>query len=163
MVGEINYNQLVEHALLNVVRDSIKHAVKHGLSGEQHFYVTFKTHHPNVSIPAHLKERYKDEMTIVLQHQYWDLIVEDDFFSLGLSFNHRRETLVIPFDAISAFADPSVQFGLQFNIESAEDFTSDKDADQSTSEEITDEDKPAAKKEHKAGEVIALDAFRNNK
>jgi len=163
MVSEINYNQLVERALLNVVRDSINHAAKHGLSGQQHFYVTFKTHAPNVSIPSHLKERYEDEMTIVLQHQYWDLIVEDDFFSLGLSFNHRRETLVIPFDAISAFADPSVQFGLQFNIEGGENSAVTEDGDTSPFDQASDEEKPAKKEEHKAGEVIALDAFRNNK
>ena len=75
MAGEINYNQLVERALLNVVRDSIHHAAEVGMSGQQHFYVTFKTHFAGVSIPNHLMERYKDEMTIVLQHQYWDLII----------------------------------------------------------------------------------------
>jgi len=159
MVGEINYNQLVEHALLNVVRDSLNHAAEFGLSGQQHFYVTFKTHNTGVSIPAHLKERYKDEMTIVVQHQYWDLIIEEEFFSLGLSFNHQRETLIIPFDAITAFADPSVQFGLQFNIASDGEAAADDTADEQTADENTQADK----EENKLGEVIALDAFRNNK
>jgi len=160
MVGEINYNQLVEQALLNVVRDSLKHALEHGLAGQQHFYITFKTHHPGVSIPTHLMERYKDEMTIVMQHQYWDLIVEEDFFSLGLSFNHQRETLVIPFNAITSFADPSVQFGLQFNASDIEDVQSEPLAQ---IEPASEDSTPALDDAPKAGEVIALDAFRNNK
>ncbi len=162
MADEINYNLLVERALLNVVRDSLKHAVKQGLSGQQHFYITFKTHAAGVDIPAHLKERYKDEMTIVLQHQYWDLTVDDEKFSLGLSFNHQRETLVIPFSAVTAFADPSVQFGLQFAL------TNGAAATAPSSDTAAATSKPKAKsdatpdEEVKAGEVITLDAFRKN-
>ncbi|MBO6826599.1 MAG: hypothetical protein JJ879_10390 [Sneathiella sp.] len=161
--GDFNYNILVEQALLDVVRKSLQHAAENGLVGQQHFYVTFKTHHPGVSIPDHLRERYKDEMTIVLQHQYWDLTVDDEKFSIGLSFNHQRETLVIPLDAITAFADPSVQFGLQFNV-SPEDLEVDavleEDAPEDTKEMSSSADTKEAD-ETKQGEVIALDAFRN--
>ncbi|WP_025898279.1 SspB family protein [Sneathiella glossodoripedis] len=158
MSGEINYNLLVERALINVVRDSLRHAAEHGLSGQQHFYITFKTHFDGVDIPAHLKERYKEEMTIVLQHQFWDLVVDETKFSLGLSFNHQRETLEIPFDAVTAFADPSVQFGLQFNLTAGGNAKS-ATASESSSDAKSDEEKPS---ENKAGEVITLDAFRKN-
>ena len=162
MTGEINYNLLVEHALLNVVRDSLRHALNHGLSGQQHFYITFKTHHAGVSIPQHLKERYKEEMTIVMQHQYWDLTVDEEKFSLGLSFNHQRETLEIPFNAVTAFADPSVQFGLQFNLSNGSaDIQAIEPAAVAT--DTSNDGKEGAKpEENKAGEVITLDAFRKN-
>ncbi|MBL4905880.1 MAG: hypothetical protein JKX94_00375 [Sneathiella sp.] len=160
MDGEINYNQLVERALIDVVRKSLIHAAEFGLSGQQHFYITFWTHQPDVSIPSHLTERYKEEMTIVLQHQYWNLKIEDTFFSLELSFNHKRETLVIPFDAVTAFADPSVQFGLQFNLSSNEM----KESAGKIATESGDDQKPTpvdtSANEAKAGEVITLDAFR---
>lgn len=163
MDGEINYNQLVERALLDVVRKSVQHAAEYGLSGQQHFYITFWTQHPDVSIPLHLMDRYKEEMTIVLQHQYWNLKIEDTFFSLELSFNHKRETLKVPFEAVTAFADPSVQFGLQFN------FASDEAADTSVMKASENMDPPTVldaadtetlSEDVKAGEVITLDAFR---
>jgi len=160
MDGEINYNEMVEQALMQVVRDSLATASKSGLVGQQHFYITFLTQHPDTKLPAQLYERYKEEMTIVLQHQYWNLYVEDTYFSLELSFNHRRETLVIPYDAITAFADPSAQFGLQFNASingkpvETEPFTEEvtHDAEQKTDNQV--------EKENKVGEVIALDTFR---
>ena len=161
MADEINYNLLVERALLNVVRDSLKHAVKQGLSGQQHFYITFKTHAAGVDIPGHLKERYKDEMTIVLQHQYWDLTVDEEKFSLGLSFNHQRETLIIPFSAVTAFADPSVQFGLQFALTNGVTAVAPEDTIAATGKTDVKSDTPADD-EVKAGEVITLDAFRKN-
>lgn len=159
MSGEINYNLLVEKALQGVVKESLSHVAKHGLVGQQHFYVTFKTNNPGVDIPNHLKEKYEDEMTIVLQHQFWDLTVEEDYFSIGLSFNHQRETLIVPFNAITAFADPSVQFGLQFTLldEVSEETVSEITKSDMESEAAEDNDD----KEEKAGEVITLDAFRN--
>jgi hypothetical protein len=84
------------------------------LPGNHHFYITFKTSAPGVSIPAHLKERFPDEMTIVIQNKFWDLTVEETLFSVGLSFNQVPAKLVVPFAAITAFVDPAVDFGLQF-------------------------------------------------
>jgi hypothetical protein len=86
------------------------------LPGEHHFYITFKTQAPGVSIPAHLIAKFPDEMTIVLQNRFWDLKVADDHFSVGLSFNQTPSMLVIPYAAITAFVDPSVDFGLQFQV-----------------------------------------------
>lgn len=160
MNDEINYAKMVEKALMDVVREALSHVAKYGLPGEQHFYITFKTRHPGVSIPAHLVERYPDEMTIVLQHQFWNLAVTPAHFSVDLSFNHKRENLIIPFAAVTAFADPSVQFGLQFSVTvteppaaAAPDETGKADAGN------PQEAKPAADGE-KAAEVITLDAFR---
>ena len=162
MDGEINYNQLVEQALMEVVRESLRRAAKDGLVGQQHFYITFRTTDPGVVLPSHLLERYRDEMTIVLQHQFWNLQVDQEQFSLELSFNHQRETLVIPFDAVTAFADPSVQFGLQFNLSeegeaSPADITDISDDAEKLPSDTLAESEP---EEQKAGEVITLDAFR---
>ncbi|MCG8490357.1 MAG: ClpXP protease specificity-enhancing factor SspB [Sneathiellales bacterium] len=159
MNGEINYNELVEKALMEVVRESLRRAAKDGLVGQQHFYITFQTTFPGVDIPDHLKERYRDEMTIVMQHQFWNLTVDDQKFSLELSFNHQRETLVIPFDAISAFADPSVQFGLQFDLNASDELDAENAEILEEETNETSKDEPAAE-EQKAGEVITLDAFR---
>ncbi len=155
MDDEINYNDMVEKALLEVVRESLRHVAKNGLPGDQHFYITFKTHYPGVDLPSHLAERYKDDMTIVLQHQFWDVVVEKDYFSVDLSFNHNRETLTIPFAALTAFADPSVQFGLQFTSTLPDQVSPASDAPAADQEEATEE-----AQDTKPGEVIALDAFR---
>ncbi|MCF8465874.1 MAG: hypothetical protein K9G33_00575 [Sneathiella sp.] len=159
MDDEINYSKMVEMALLEVVRNSLRHAAKHGLPGEQHFYITFKTRFPGVFIPSHLSERYKDEMTIVLQHQFWDVVVEPDYFSVDLSFNHKRETLTIPFNALTAFADPSVQFGLQFSglAPVSKEMPSPKTRTEATEEGAKTMDE---KQSEKQGEIITLDAFR---
>ncbi len=111
----IRYEKLVEDALRGVVRAALEQAGEDGLPGAHHFYVTFRTDHPDVEIPSYLHEKYPTEMTIVLQYQFWDLVVSDDAFSVTLSFNNVGENLVIPFIAITGFADPSVKFGLQFH------------------------------------------------
>lgn len=156
----LKYDQMVESALLNVVSDALKVAATSGLPGNHHFYITFRTHAPGVSIPTYLTEKYPEEMTIVLQYQFWDLTVREDNFSVALSFNDKREPLHIPFKAISGFADPSVKFGLQFQpedlagqIAASEDLA---EPDQDESEEL-DEERPAT------GEVVSLDQFRKNR
>jgi uncharacterized protein len=110
------YAHWTEEALRAVVRDALAHAEKQGLPGEHHFYLTFRTDHPGVSIPGHLKARYPQEMTIVLQHRFWDLKVDRaaDSFSVGLSFGGVPAMLTVPFKALTAFADPHVRFGLRF-------------------------------------------------
>ena len=108
---------MVEEALRGVVRKALQHALDEGLPGEHHYYLTFRTKAPGVSIPDYLHDQYPEEMTIVLQHQFWDLTIEDEQFTVTLSFKNRPAELVIPFDALSAFADPSVKFGLQFTVE----------------------------------------------
>ncbi|BEV01502.1 SspB family protein [Novosphingobium olei] len=112
----IPYDEIVQEALRAVVGRVLGQVESTGghLPGNHHFYITFKTGAPGVSIPTRLKERFPDEMTIVLQNKFWDLKVEEDQFSVGLSFNQIPSTLVIPFSAITAFVDPAVDFGLQF-------------------------------------------------
>lgn len=112
----IPYDEIVQEALRAVVGRVLGQIEAGGgeLPGNHHFYITFKTRAPGVSIPPHLKERFADEMTIVLQNKFWDLSVGPDGFSVGLSFNQIPAKLDIPFAAITAFVDPAVDFGLQF-------------------------------------------------
>jgi hypothetical protein len=115
----IGYETLTDNALRGVVREALKRVQKQGLIGSHHFYLTFKTHDPGVDIPDFLKERYPDEMTIVLQNQYSGLNVTEDAFEVMLSFQKMPAALFVPFAAMTAFVDPSVKFGLQFKNASA--------------------------------------------
>lgn len=137
------YDVMVEEALLGVVRRILRHAAANGLAEKHHFYITFRTGHPETRVPSYLHEKYPDEMTIVLQYQFWNLLVRDDRFEVMLSFNERRERLEIPFAAVTAFADPSVKFGLHFHV-----------PEQAAAATAEDGDTDAA------GEVISLDHFR---
>ena len=112
---EINYDKLIEKSLKNVVIEALKMAEDNGLPGEHHFYITFKTNHPRTRISAQLMNQYPEEMTIVLQHQFSNLMVLDDKFSVDLSFGGMLQNLIIPFEAIIYFADPYAKFGLSFN------------------------------------------------
>jgi hypothetical protein len=109
-----DYAGLVMDALRGVVRQVLRKVASDGLVGEQHFYISFRTTAPDVDLPAHLHAQFPQEMTIVLQHQFWGLSVEDAAFSVQLRFGGRLERLRIPFAALVAFADPSVPFGLRF-------------------------------------------------
>lgn len=111
----IDYPSLIDEAMRGVVRRVLAMVAKEGLPGKHHFFVSFATDFPGVRISPQLRERYPDEMTIVLQHQYWDLKVLEDQFSIMLSFNNIPEKLVVPYAALTAFADPSIKFGLQFH------------------------------------------------
>ena len=155
---QINYELLVETALREVVRSALKIAAESGLPGEAHFYITFLTEYPGVDIPQRLKESHPDKMTIILQHQYWDLDIGDDQFSVSLSFGGQRETLNIPFMAVVDFNDPSVGFGLQFAIDHGDDddiidegetLPGDAEATDTTEEQITT-----------SADVVSLDTFR---
>lgn len=113
-LNEIDYDKLIEKSLKHVVVEALKIAERQGLPGENHYYITFKTTHPQTRIPDSLKNQYPNEMTIVIQHQYSNLIVDHNSFSIDLSFNGIPQTLVIPFEAISYFGDPYAKFGLSF-------------------------------------------------
>ena len=116
----IRYDLIVQEALLGVVRKALTIAAHEGLPGEHHFFITFKTTAPGVQLSKRMKAQYPDEMTIVLQHQFWDLTVTDSHFEVGLSFRNIPEKLSIPFKAVTGFADPSVQFALRFDLDSGE-------------------------------------------
>jgi hypothetical protein len=113
-VDHIRYDLLAQEALRGVVRRVLADTAKNGLAGEHHFYISFDTRAAGVRLSQRLRDQYPEEMTIVLQHQFWDLGVTDHAFDVGLSFNGVPERLLVPFDAIKGFFDPSVQFGLQF-------------------------------------------------
>ena len=110
----IRYDVLARDALRGVLRKVLTDAAAHGLPGEHHFFITFVSKAEGVKLSPRLLAQYPEEMTIILQHQFWDLRVSDDHFEVGLSFNGIPERLVVPFDSIKGFFDPSVQFGLQF-------------------------------------------------
>jgi hypothetical protein len=121
-VDHIRYDLLTQQALRAVVRRVIADVAKTGsLPGEHHFYVTFDTRAAGVKMSSRLRAQYPEDMTIVLQHQFWDLVVTDSYFEVGLSFNGISEKLHIPLDAIKGFFDPSVQFGLQFETVTEDD------------------------------------------
>jgi uncharacterized protein len=112
----LNYQLLTEDALRSVVRKSLNVAAQRGLHGQHHFYITFRTDYPGAELADILRQKHPKEMTIVLQHQFWGLEVTDEGFAVTLSFNGQHERLVVPWASISAFVDPSVQFGLQFSV-----------------------------------------------
>jgi hypothetical protein len=117
MKDYLNYKGMVERALRGVLTDTLKQVAEHGLRGNHSLYISFLTTHPGVTIAEYLHDKYPREMTIILQHQFWDLDVSEEGFDVTLSFNNVPERLSIPFDALTGFTDPSVQFGLQFKLE----------------------------------------------
>ncbi len=117
----IPYDEIVQDALRSVVRRVLDRIdAEGGLPGSHHFYIAFRTRYPGVEMPKHLMERYPEEMTIVVQHRYWDLAIDDVKFQIGLSFNQVPAKLVIPFDAVTGFVDPAVNFALQFQPKEGE-------------------------------------------
>ena len=172
----IGYQALTDSALRGVVRDALRRIEKSGLIGAHHFYLTFKTHADGVDIPDFLKEQYPDEMTIIIQHQYWALKVKEDYFEVTLTFKKLPAPLHIPFAALTAFFDPGVQFGLQFRAEgdAAKPATGPVMVPNAPSEPVAEAEpaepvvmKPAPATADKApaekpapGEVVSLDSFR---
>ena len=160
MKDVLRYDRMVEQALRGVVREALAVAASKGLPGAHHFYITFRTRLPGVAVPDYLAERYPDEMTIVLEHQFWDLEITEEGFSVTLSFQNKPEHLNVPFAAITAFADPSVKFGLQFQTATGEEAPASAPAPiiPTVPDAPAAKSKPAA--ETKSGEVVTLDSFR---
>jgi uncharacterized protein len=171
----IGYQALTDAALRGVVRDALRRIEKQGLIGSHHFYLTFKTKYRGVDIPEFLREQYPEEMTIILQHQFWGLKITDDRFEVTLTFKKLPATLVIPFAALTAFFDPGVQFGLQFRGPDGDaksgtttQMTPPLPAPEQNREKTSDVvpakiPEPAAEKQGsapQAGEVVSLDSFR---
>ena len=162
----IGYQALTDAALRGVVREALRRIEKSGLIGAHHFYLTFKTHAEGVDIPDFLREQYPDEMTIIIQHQYWALKVKEDYFEVTLTFKKLPAPLHIPFAALTAFFDPGVQFGLQFRTEGEKPAAGPGPVAVpagKAEEEARDEvEEPVAKVPEKAapGEVVSLDSFR---
>jgi uncharacterized protein len=147
------YDDWVEAAMRQVVARAIAHVAANGLPGEHHFYLTFRTDYPGAVVPPRLRAQYPQEMTIVLQHQFWDLKMDEEagLISVGLSFGGVPASLVIPLGAVTGFADPHVRYGLRFRPV----------PDGSDAVEETDEPEPAeTEKPSETPQVVSLDAFR---
>jgi len=156
----LRYDKMVEYALRGVVKQAVEEVMEGGLPGEHHFYITFMTDFPGVDIPDYLRDRYPGEMTIVLQYQFYDLNVDREKMSVTLSFNNVPERLVIPLGAITIFADPSVNFALQFQPlgeEGAPEFDPESLLDDDDGDDGDDDNGGKGKT---TGEVVSLDKFR---
>jgi len=155
MSDTIDYHEVMQEALLHgVVRETLRKVQRDGLPGDHHFYIAFLTHYPGVDISQDLKDQYPDEMIIVLQHRFWSLNVEEDYFEVDLTFNEIMHRLRIPFAAVRAFFDPSVDFGLQFDIVELPVDAADSDF------EYEQQAQAAAGSDGGYGQVLKLDAFR---
>jgi hypothetical protein len=149
-----DYPQMVQAALRGVVREALARTAREGLRGTHHFYVSFRTDIPGVVLPDYILEKYPEEMTIILQHQFWGLEVGDEEFSVTLRFQNRPEQLTIPFAAVTSFTDPSVKFGLQFELPAAKQSDTAALPAKVPVEEVP---KPPPRQ---AAEIVTLDKFR---
>ena len=156
----LNYSQLVETALKGVVETALRRAAEAGLPGDHHFYISFRTDHPATRISPVLKAQYPQEMTIVLQHQYWKLEVTPEGFAVTLSFNRMHERLSVPFAALTGFHDPSVQFGLQFKGAEAAATPLQPPAPAAETPTPAPAETTAPQPESEAEKVVTLDRFR---
>lgn len=172
-VTTFQYDRMVEGALRGVLRDALRVVEAQGdLPGEHHFYITFETTRPGVVLPDRLRAQHPQDMTIVLQNQFWELAVFEDAFEVTLSFNRKRERLRIPFSAVTAFADPHASFGLQFQADiTDDDALTDEDAEEAAADwnallsegESNESQAGDAADDHGSADganVIALDTFR---
>ena len=151
MARSIDYGNLMHRAMRGLIQSVLTDVAEHGLPGAHHFFITFDTTHPDVQIADWLKERYPTEMTVVIQHWFENLTVTDEGFSVTLNFGNNPEPMVIPFDALRTFVDPSVEFGLRFE-------TQETDDDEEDEEDIEVAEEP----ERQAAEVVSLDQFRKH-
>lgn len=152
----LDYAELIDDAMHYVVKKVLKKVQAEGLPGDHHFFITFKTGASGVMISDELRAKYPDEMTIVIQHQFYDLEINDDNFSIVLSFDHIKQNLTIPFSSLISFVDPSVKFGLQFNSSAYDDEFEQED-------EQGDYNMEQDELPKNSNNVIALDAFRKGK
>ena len=148
MAKKIDYGKLMHQAMRSLIRKVLEDVGKTGLPGDHHFFITFNTLHRDVEMADWLRARYPDEMTVVMQHWFADLSVTEDGFSITLNFGEQPESLYIPFDAVRTFVDPSVEFGLRFE-------TQDADEPPEPPEPPSDPDQPAPE-----ADVVSLDSFR---
>lgn len=150
-MSEINYATMVNSAMRNMIKDVLSRVAKEGLPGEHHFYITFLTDIFGIKIPSALKKQFPEEMTIVLQYEYENLVVNERNFSISLRFGGVPHTLIIPFNAIISFADPSCKFALHF-----------EHIEEQTPEEFEEEFLSAPQQDNGGAEIISLDKYRKD-
>ncbi|MCB1385080.1 MAG: hypothetical protein KDJ80_03990 [Nitratireductor sp.] len=175
----IRYDVLTQNALRSVIRKVLEEVAVAGLPGDHHFFITFDTTAPGVRLSKRMRERYPESMAIVIQHTYWNLVASETGFEVDLTFNDIRERVVVPYAAIQAFFDPSVKFGLQFDV-SPEELSAELEAEEehevielagaegaapgnAAEEPARDHAKDDGRDGDRQGEVVSLDAFRNKK
>ena len=146
--SEIDYPELVDEALRSVARSVLARVAEEGLPGDHHFYISFKTDHPDLRISPSLRDSYPEEMTLILQNQYWDLVVDDKGFEVMLRFDGEPQYLWVPWLALNSFVDPEAEFGLRF------------DAHEPGSATVA-EDESTEDRQEGSGDVISLEEFRN--
>ena len=159
----IDYESLVQESLRAVVKQVLVQAAKKGLPGSHHFYISFRTDFPGVDVPDYLREQYPEEITVVLQYEFWDLEVEDDRFFVTLCFNDIHERLTVPLSSIVSFMDPSVKFGLQFVPSIHEEPRVETLPVKAKGKKAKAAETAAASEPDASTNVITLDAFRKNK
>ncbi len=175
-MGELNYGRMMQRAMQGLMIEALTEVAEHGLPGEHHFYISFMTQHPGVVVPDHLRERFPEELMIVLQHEFSDLTVTREQFSVCLSFDNKPSLIVVPFDAVCQFADPSAEFGLRFDQTDSSDAAEEGDTGAPAEDVFAElsrrrtsnpegeeaEEKPAAKDDDakESGDVVSLDSFR---
>jgi hypothetical protein len=171
----LNYEQLLDAALLSVVKEALTQVSKEGLQADHHFYITFLTEYPGVELPDYIRQEYPSEITIVLQHEFWNLKVEKDYFMVDVSFGESLESLKVPFKSLVHVSDPSVNFELEFNPQipsklakmdwkkpelvaaPVTEFVKGEDPKSSQEEAISEKDTKKPKK----GILISLESYRN--
>ena len=161
----IRYDLLVQDALRSVVKKVLGEAARNGLPGEHHFNISFKTHAAGVVLPPSIKQRYPEEMAIILQHEFWDLAVSPEHFQVSLNFSRRPERLTIPFDAITGFSDPSVPFGFKLeprgeDAAAPEDEAAKPEPKEETPPRLAAPPRSEPEPEGEATKVVSIDAFR---
>ena len=152
----IDYDQIVEETLRLVVKKSLELVNEEGLPGDHHFYISFDSTHDGVKVPSELKAGEDNEIKIILQHQFWDLIIDDHEFSVVLSFNGKKKSISVPFNSITSFSDPSVGFSLQFKKNSLTEHSNEE-------KKILSSKSSEDKKQKFDAEIFSLDAFRSKK
>jgi len=152
MARTIDYGNLMHRAMRGLIQSVLTDVSEHGLPGAHHFFITFDTKHPDVQLADWLKDRYPTEMTVVLQHWFENLVVTDEGFSVTLNFGNNPEPMVIPFDALRTFVDPSVEFGLRFETQESDE------EDEDEPDDIEVEEEPVVQN----AEIVSLDQFRKH-
>jgi hypothetical protein len=153
-VNTFDYESYVQKALRTVVHDVLKQVGEQGLPGSHHFYITFQTNRSDVQIPDFLRKKHPEEVTIVLQHQFWDLKITNEGFHVGLSFDNVQEMIYVPFTAVISFLDPSVRFGLQFVPDE------EMQQDQRPGKPAKPQEKEALEAPTTSNNVVSFDAYR---